>query len=260
MLGRSHVASAWCAGLAVAPLLGMHTAAAAIPFAAVAAGCGAVPDWDHPGSGASRLFGPVTGLLSRATRFVSARVYQATKGPRDEDWSGKHRHMTHTAIWAALLGGLTAWGTAAGGHWAVAAVVALGLLLAVDCLGDGAVADFVLFAALAAGVLWWTSVGTLGVLDGMTGWIGWAVFVGCIAHDLGDACTVSGVPILTPLPIAGEVWYEVRLLGPLSIRTGHWVERRVFFPAFVAAGVLLVPGVGSLLWPLIGKAAGQIAW
>lgn len=254
MLGRTHVSSAWCAGLAVSPLLGMHDTAQTVLFSAVMAGYAAVPDLDHTKAKASRLLGPVTGTLSLGVRWLSGHIYQATKGPRDEDWSGKHRHLTHTLIVAALLGALAAWGTSGGGPWSVVAVALFGLVLAVDCLGDGAVGDFVLFGALAAAVLWWTSVGSIAVLAGMQGWIGWAVFLGCLVHDLGDACTISGVPILWPLPIDGETWWEVKLLGPFSLHTGHWAERHIAFPAFVIAGVLLVPGV----WPVAVDGVGHV--
>lgn len=73
--------------------------------------------------------------------------------------------------------------------------------------------------------------------------IGAAAALGCLTHDCGDALTIAGCPILWPLPIAGETWYELRLLGPFSFRAGAAVETRLLRPAFLLAAVLLIPGV-----------------
>lgn len=115
MMGRTHALTGWCAGLALAPLVDLNTVAEAVVFAAATAGYALLPDLDHPSSRASRLLGPVTGLVSRALRAASSALYRATRGPRDERGSGTHRHMTHTLLWAGLLGVLVAVGTSAGG-------------------------------------------------------------------------------------------------------------------------------------------------
>lgn len=41
-------------------------------------------------------------------------------------------------------------------------------------------------------------------------WLGYAVGAGCLVHCLGDAMTKSGVPLLWPWPVQGQVWYPVR--------------------------------------------------
>jgi membrane-bound metal-dependent hydrolase YbcI (DUF457 family) len=269
-MGRSHALSGWCAGLAVAPLVGLNSLAEVVPFAAATAGYALLPDLDHPGASASRLLGPITGLVSRATRLSSALLYAATKGPRDEDTSGQHRHASHTLAAALLLGGLTAGVGTSGGRWAVLAVAMFGLVLAADVLGD-----WLLAVVLGAG-LWsvagtWLSgttalPGTTGLpgttalpgttvrpvitaaaavqhgLDEIGGWIGVAVAVGIFVHCLGDSLTRSGCPWLWPLPIRGETWFEIRLPRGLRFRTDSWVERLVIAPALVVAAVLLLPG------------------
>jgi membrane-bound metal-dependent hydrolase YbcI (DUF457 family) len=73
--------------------------------------------------------------------------------------------------------------------------------------------------------------------------IGFGLAAGCVSHCLTDAMTVAGCPFLFPLPIAGETWYEIRLLGPFSFHTGSTVERCFWRPVFIVAAVLLVPGV-----------------
>src|SRR5690606_40438320 len=66
--------------------------------------------------------------------------------------------------------------------------------------------------------------------------LGVAVTVGCLVHDLGDALTKTGCPLLAliwPWPIQGETWYEIRLLGPLSFRTNGRVEKLLVAPLLV---------------------------
>src|SRR6185503_620148 len=105
VMGRTHAASGWCVGLLVAPLLGVHAVAQVVAFAALTAGYALLPDLDHPHARATRLLGPLTGFLSYLAQEGSRALYARTKGPRDEDWEGTHRHMTHTLVFAVLAGG-----------------------------------------------------------------------------------------------------------------------------------------------------------
>jgi len=240
MMGRTHALTGWCAGLAVAPAVGAGSVHQAVVFAATTAGFALLPDLDHPGASASRLLGWLTGLISWLLRRVSAAMYALTKGPRDEKIAGKHRHLSHTVLFAAGLGFATSAGTEAGGPWAVVGVVVFGLLLAQGVLGDW------LLLVTGAAVAWWFFTAPpdhAAELTQMTGWLGIAVAAGCVTHCLGDALTESGCPFLFPIPIAGETWYEIRPPRPLRFRTGKKVETRLIFPVFVLAGVLLVPGV-----------------
>ncbi|SFP51142.1 LexA-binding, inner membrane-associated putative hydrolase [Amycolatopsis arida] len=240
MMGRTHALTGWCVGLALAPAIGAGTLAQAVVLAATTAGFALLPDLDHPGARASRLLGPITGALSWLLRRASGALYQVTKGPRDERRTGTHRHLSHTVLFAAALGGATALGTSAGGPWAVAGVVLLGLLLAEDALGDW------LLPVGGAGVVWWvyeTGPTALDQLDAVSGWLGVAVAAGCVTHCLGDALTESGCPFLFPVPIAGETWYEIRPPRWLRFRTGKAVENLVVFPACGVLALLLLPGV-----------------
>ncbi len=250
-MGRSHALSGWCAGLAVAPMVGLTSVAEVVPFAAATAGYALLPDLDHPGASASRLLGPVTAFVSSVVRAFSSLLYSLTKGPRDEDSTGQHRHASHTLAAAVLLGFATSTAGAAGGWRAVLAVALLGLVLAAGALGD-----WVLLVVLGAGA--WTIAGTwlpgtsavealhtgLGEIGS---WIGVAVGVGMFVHCLGDSLTRSGCPWLWPLPIRGETWYEIRLPRHLRFRTGGWVENLLIAPALIIAGVLLLPGAMPIL-------------
>ena len=258
-MGRSHALSGWCAGLAVAPLVGLTSVAEVVPFAAATAGYALLPDLDHPGAKASRLLGPITRIVSGAIRTFSGVLYNVTKGPRDEEGTGKHRHATHTVAAAALLGFLAAAAGERGGKWAVLAIALAGLVLAADVLGDwivlaaiGAAGWSVVNAVLpdaAADALPGTTYAEAlqGGLAQIGSWIGVAVALGMFVHCLGDSLTRSGCPWLWPFPIRGETWYEIRLPRPLRFRTGSWVENLLIVPALVIGGVLLLPGAIQLL-------------
>jgi membrane-bound metal-dependent hydrolase YbcI (DUF457 family) len=254
MMGRSHALSGWCVGLAAAPLVGLNSIAEIVPFAATTAGYALLPDLDHPRATASRLLGPLTWLISRVVRATSAALYAATKGPRDEDCTGQHRHASHTLAAAILFGGLAAGAGTWSGGWAVLTVALVGLILAVNVLGD-----WLLIVVVAAG-LWWTvdnsinsipDVTVQAGLDQIGSWIGAAVAVGMFVHCLGDSLTRSGCPWLWPIPIRGETWYEIRLPRLLRFRTGGRVEQLLVVPALAVAAVLLLPGAGPVVHDLL---------
>jgi membrane-bound metal-dependent hydrolase YbcI (DUF457 family) len=234
-MGRTHALTGLCAGLALAPLL-VGTLAQALVVAVVTAGYALLPDLDHPGARASRLLGPVTGLVSAGLRAGSRWLYARTKGPRDEQHRGEHRHATHTIAFALLAGAGTALGTWGGGVWVPAGIVTVGILLAADALGR-----WVLGIAGIAVAAWWGAVAgdPVAELAGIGPVLGIAVAAGCVTHCLGDAVTLSGCPFLWRLPIAGEAWFEIRPPRLLRFRTGGRVEQLVVFPAFTALAVLL---------------------
>jgi len=250
MMGRTHALSGWCAGLALASALDLGTIHQAALFATTTAGYALLPDLDHQRARATHLLGPLTRAVSWSLRRTSAVVYQATKGPRDERHSGTHRHLSHTVIFAILVGLGTAFGSAAGGAYGVLAVVLFGLLLAVDALGI-----WLAVVAVAAAAWWWITLQDQYVrLDDLSGWLGLAVMVGCITHCVGDALTEAGCPFLWPLRIRGETWYELRPPAFLRIRTGRFAEQFLVVPALTLLGVILVPGV----WPALTVIAGAI--
>lgn len=247
MMGQTHALTGWCAGLAAAPLLGQGTLTGALLVATTTAGFALLPDLDHRHSSVSRIFGPFTWSLSWLLRKASVAVYGLTKGPRDERCSGEHRHLSHTALFAVVLGYLTTGVVMAAraasptaGVVVTIAVLLLGVVLAEDRLGDWV-------AVLAAGIAIVAAVGGDGTaLVEAPSWLGWSVAVGCVVHCLGDAITRSGCPFLWPLPIAGETFYEIRPPRWLRFRTGGPVETWLMLPAFTVAGVLLIPGA----WPV----------
>ncbi len=253
MMGRTHALTGWCAGLVVAPMVGAEGAHQAVAFATVTSGFALLPDLDHPGASASRLLGPITKAVSWLLRKASAGLYALTKGPRDEDCKGTHRHLSHTVVFAVLLGLLTAVGTEKGGPWAVAGVAIFALLLAEDALGDW------LLPVAAAAVTWWatSTPDGLGELAPLAGWLGYAVAVGCIVHCLGDALTKSGCPFLWPIPIRGETWYEIRPPKALRFRTNGPAENWVMVPVFSILAVALLPGATDYALDVAAQVVGR---
>ncbi|KAA2248693.1 metal-dependent hydrolase [Solihabitans fulvus] len=246
-MGRTHALTGVLAGLLVGRLIGLDTLPELGPFTATVAGYALVPDLDHPSSAATRMLGPVTGLLSRALRAASAWLYQHTKGPKDEP-GGTHRHLTHTFVFATVLGGICAVSTACWGPWAVVGWLAFGLLLAVDRLGT------LTLVAFGVGAAAWLPAtlnspqpagdALLCALDQSTGWLGLAVAAGCAAHCLGDALTESGCPFLWPfLRLRGETWYEIRPPRWLRFHTGKRIEQWLVFPAVALGCAAAVPGL-----------------
>jgi membrane-bound metal-dependent hydrolase YbcI (DUF457 family) len=244
MMGRSHAASGWCTGLAVAPLVGLHQLPQVLLFAVVTAGWALAPDLDHPGAVATRWGGWATEGLSVGLQWLSAVVFAATRTQRDRDSEGTHRHLSHTALFAVLVGVVTALATVVSPWWMVLVPVAIGALLAARVLGN-----WVLYVGCIP-LVWGILVGgvTLGAVQG---WIGVAVALGCVTHSAGDALTLAGCPLLAPLPIRGQRWFRVGPPRVMRFRTGGDVEQLVVFPVFVVLGVLLVPGVLSVAVGLV---------
>lgn len=241
MMGRSHAVSGLAAGTVTAPLLGLASLPQAAPFILVTAGFALLPDLDHPSSTVSRSLGPITELVSALLRSISALLYSITKGPRDEAVTGKHRHATHCALFAAGLGILS--GLLGESHpWAVAGVAAFGVFLGSLVLGG-----WMILGGIVTAALWLFSLhGNLQAAESslavVTWKIGIAVALGCLTHCLGDALTESGCPILFPCPLAGETWYEIKLLPPgLRFHTDGLAENLIVLPGLAVL-------TGWLLW------------
>jgi membrane-bound metal-dependent hydrolase YbcI (DUF457 family) len=259
MMGRTHALTGVLAGLLVGRLVGLDTVPDLGPFAATVAGYALVPDLDHPSSSATRMLGPVTGLLSRALRSSSVWFYERTRGPKDAP-GGAHRHLTHTFVFAAVLGGICAASTAYWGAWAVVGWLVFGLLLAVDRLGKLALLAFGLGA-----VAWLPATlnsplpagqALLAALGQSSGWLGLAVGLGCAVHCLGDALTASGCPFLWPfLRLRGETWFEIRPPRWLRIHTGKRVEKWLIFPVVALACAAAVPGLVPQVIHLVAVSA-----
>ncbi|WP_323447810.1 metal-dependent hydrolase [Streptomyces yaizuensis] len=256
MMGPAHSLSGAAAWLGV----GAATAAAGRPMpwpvllagALICAGAALAPDLDHKAATISRAFGPVSRLLCEIVDKLSYAVYQATKKPGDKRRTGGHRTLTHTWVWAVLIGGGTSALAVTGGRWAVLAILFVHLVLAVEGLlwRAARVSSDILVWLLGATSAWILA----GILDGPGGgadwlftepgqeylWLGLPIVLGALVHDIGDSLTVSGCPVLWPIPIAGKRWYALGPPKAIRFRAGSWVELKVLMPAFTVLG-----GVGG---------------
>ncbi|MFI6937972.1 metal-dependent hydrolase [Streptomyces sp. NPDC050418] len=256
MMGPAHSlsgAAAW---------LGVGAAAAALDHpmpwpvlvvgGLICAGAALAPDLDHKSATISRAFGPLSRALCGIVDTLSYGVYKATKSTRDSRRTGGHRTLTHTWLWAVMIGvGFSALAVL-GGRWAVLAILFIHLVLAVEGLlwRAARVSSDVLVWLLGATSAWILA----GILDQpgngsgwlFTGdgqeylWLGLPVLLGAVVHDIGDSLTVSGCPMFWPLPIAGKRWYPVGPPKPMRFRAGSWVELKLLMPAFMLLG-----GVGG---------------
>jgi membrane-bound metal-dependent hydrolase YbcI (DUF457 family) len=79
------------------------------------------------------------------------------------------------------------------------------------------------------------------------------LLVGVLAHQIGDACTDSGIPMLWPFKINGRRWGHYGLLPvPLRFKTGHAVES-VVLVGVLAACVGVVVFYAWLGWPVLAE-------
>jgi membrane-bound metal-dependent hydrolase YbcI (DUF457 family) len=282
MMGPGHAVSGAAVGLYAATLardtgLLDISPAAAVTGAVLCAGAALIPDLDHPNATVARAFGPASVALARVTNAASGAVYGLTKTGVDEDRDGGHRGLTHTLVFAALLGGAAA----AVVELLPAATPALLFVLLVLAL-RGLIPNLqkkmsrpgerrrhwlpfelavrwrrvkgMLGIWLLAAALTWLLASMLPATD-VGSWLGAMIALGCLTHCAGDAITEMGCPILWPVPIAGQRWY---LVGPpkvMRFRAGGAVERWLVMPVLVlvtaALTVLAVPDVADAVLPLL---------
>ncbi|MDR7299941.1 metal-dependent hydrolase [Haloactinomyces albus] len=243
MMRAGHAITGLCAGLAAAPALGVTSPSAVVLGGVVTAGAALLPDLDHPGATASRRLGRLTRGLSHGLRACSASLYAATKGPRDENGNGKHRHMTHSLLFAVLLGALVWFGSQLAAEWHPAAGFAAVVAPVLFCLmlAQAQFGHWVAVATTAAAMPILTGQdGPVAAMNDLAGPIGVLIGLGCFVHCLGDAITKAGCPFLFPIPIAGETWYEIRPPAFLRFRAGGRVEKVLTTVVFIPLAVWLL--------------------
>lgn len=263
-MGKSHALSGavgWLAGAAVLAAVGVHLEPATVyAGAAVSAGLALLPDFDHPGSTATRTLGPISRLVHEITDMIAVAARWASCGHcRRTDRDGGHRGLTHTALGAALAGlavfaAVLAWGRQAS---LVTVGMAVWLLAhaAMNAKRRAQLGDVVLpgrfrflgrlafrgsaaVGAALAGLLVTGLVQAEVPADGWR-WLGVAVGWGCLAHSLGDALTFSRVPLLWPIRIGGCRWARVGAPDWMRFRTGSRTETAV-------VALMAVAGVAAL--------------
>ncbi|MFI6704365.1 metal-dependent hydrolase [Streptomyces sp. NPDC050509] len=221
--------------------------------ALICAGAALAPDLDHKAATISRAFGPVSKTLCEIVDKLSYAVYKSTRKPGDPRRTGGHRTLTHTWLWAVLIGAGASAIAYTGGRWGVLAILFVHLVLAVEGLlwKAARVSSDVLVWLLGATSAWMLA----GILDQPGNganwlftdpgqeylWLGLPIILGALVHDIGDALTVSGCPILWPIPLGRKRWYPIGPPKAMRFRAGAWVEVKVLMPVFMLLG-----GVGAV--------------
>lgn len=244
VMGPTHAvsgAAAWLIGSAAAHhLLGIEQSAAAVAVGTIACtGAALLPDLDCPGnlrtgeggSTVARTFGRASMAVARLVERGSLGVVRATSTRYDKPRKNGHRTLTHTWLFALLIGAAI-WGLVAGfGPWAVGGIMFVLAGVAFRGIAPkrvrklGVWGTIVVAAVAAFACAHLLAAGEAPVVLAV------AVASGCIVHTLGDMLTKMGCPIAFPVPIKGRRWYELGLPGPLAIRAGSPIERIVLMPA-----------------------------
>jgi membrane-bound metal-dependent hydrolase YbcI (DUF457 family) len=250
VMGPTHAvsgAAAWLLGCAAAHhTLGVTPSTAAILVGTIACtGAALLPDIDCPcnlrtgdgGSTVARVFGRVSMAVARGVERAALAVVRATRTPHDKPRDNGHRTLTHTWLFALLIGAAVAVLVAGLGTWATAGVMFI--LTAVAARATAAkwirkrgVWGPIVLAAVAAYVQ--SQLLPAGEAPAV---LGFAVGAGCVVHTLGDMLTKAGCPIVFPVPIRGRRWHELGLPGPLAIRAGSRIEQTVLLPVFTVSAV-----------------------
>jgi len=219
MLGREHVLSGLAAGAAAGEwFLHLGPAGTAV-LGGLTAAMATLPDLDQCESSAARSLG----WLSEAFAWVV------------EHLSGGHRHATHSVFGVAAFG---CWACAGylfrhdpGGKLALALLLAVAIAAGARALHLGG--HWADAAALAGGaVLALTGAGERQVVL--------ATVLGCAVHIAGDMLTVEGCPLAWPLSL-----YHVRIPEPLAFETGSRRELWGVLPGLlVVSGWLAASEIG----------------
>lgn len=221
MMGQTHALSGALVWLGAVPLLsqerllGDHaislSPAQLIAGAVVCAGAALLPDIDHHNGRIANTFGPIT---KKFCKWVGKA-------------SGGHRQATHSLLFAVLMGlAMDALATHVVYAWWAALFVIVGFgLRGIGLDFEGKEPQSALADCAVAGA----AVYLMHGLD--MSFVGFAVFLGCLAHVVGDCLTPRGCPVFWPMK-----WRTAFVLIP---RTDGKVERWVVTPLLTVGVAIL---------------------
>ena len=174
--------------------------------ALVSAGAAVLPDIDHPGSSASRTFGPASQLTALGIGTLA----------------GGHRQRTHSLAFVAAIGCASALAGATG-PWGAGVTVGVAAALAVRLIGPQSWRGVLGPLMVAVAVGW--AVAT-AVPAGP--WLAAAVVLGSLTHLLGDAITpgraVAVATAASPRPSGAAQRRPGRDRGEPRVLDAHRVE------------------------------------
>ncbi|MFF7248224.1 metal-dependent hydrolase [Embleya sp. NPDC008237] len=260
MMGPAHSLSGACAWMAAGAAADAYGRPMPWPVLVVGglicAGAALGPDLDHKAATVSRSFGPISLILCGLVDALATATYRATRKKGDPRRNGGHRTLTHTWVWALLVGVGASAICAYGGRWGVLGVLFVHMVLAIEgLLWRQARLHSDILVWLLGGTSTWMLVEILNRPGNGSNWfftepgreywwVGLPIALGALTHCIGDALTVSGCPILWPIPIGRKRWYPLGPPKSMRFRAGAKVEVKVLMPLFMAAGGL--GAVGAL--------------
>lgn len=250
MMGPTHSMSGAAAGAGLALYLkstGMDLSAAqVIVMTGLTAGAALLPDLDHPSATLARTWGPLSKGLAELTNHLSAAIVNMTGSRRDKHCSNGHRTFTHTFLFAALMGLATYFVVTMGGTLGAGIVFFILVSLAMQGLMRNYAREMgpIISNVVALGLAWF-AVNYLPDTVSATS-LGVAVSLGCVAHMVGDAVTISGVPAFAPfIPVNGKRWGDVHLLpAGARVRASGPANTIAFWLCTVAVVILLPQALG----------------
>lgn len=216
MMGRTHAstgAAAWLSGCTVAAVLGHPPGVYELAVGTSLAAFGAVlPDIDCPSSSIAHSLGPPTRVLAWLVAWAGKRIHAATRTPLDRPDRDGHRTITHGLLFVIVAGIGFGWLGVHGTVWAVAGMTGLAAATALRALKVHGIGRYV--AAVAVALAGWHWPAPSGW------WQGCAIGAGVLVHNLGDRQTNTGVPLLWPIKIRGQRWYQFRAARWVRFETG----------------------------------------
>ncbi len=268
VMGPTHALSgavAWLAGAGLTATLLDHPQSPTelAVYTAVCAGSALLPDLDcsgkvttnRGGATVAHTFGVVSLFLSECVEKLSLGIYWLTSTKQDGKRTNGHRTFTHTWVFAALVTLGVTWLATTYGKPAVIGTLALTVGLAVrGLMADWAKRSGWLLTTLVSAS---ATILALQLLPAGLNYplLGYAVGAGCVVHTFGDMITTAGCPVLWPVPVGRQLWYEFALPDPIAVRAGGIVERAALLPLLtlgvLAAAVYQVPAFREFLLGLI---------
>lgn len=284
-MGRTHAATGaavWLAGCGIATSEGVNVGVHHVLVGAAITAYGAVlPDIDMSGrptikgwkggSNVARSMGWPTQVVAFATARFGVWLHRSTRLRRDRVDEDGHRTITHTLLFCVVMtvmfGALGLYGgpVVAAVFFMVATATAVRSLLRpgqrrfrvrVRKLTGKGYRSVWLSRPVSAGL---AAAAVMAVWPAPSGWwLGAAVGVGCLMHNLGDALTNTGVPLFFPWKIRGCRWYCIRVRESWRFETKQEsrAEKRIFWLC-VTTSIASLGMVLFVAWPATMATAAE---
>lgn len=272
LMGPTHALSAISLTLFIAwifpkfifeTLFGSYNTIVFISAIIIIVGASLMPDLDAVQSTSINTLGPIGKVLSSGMRGFSSIIQSTISSKRDESNRDPHRGFWHTIISGVFVGfvvlGLTKINTKiiSFGEKDITIstlIVIFIIFMSTQLLMASLFKKFYkktkgsLLGSLSLSIASFIVAITLLMLlpeDLSYSWVGAAVAFGWILHLLGDAMTVSGVPLLFPLKIKGKMWWNCRV--PFAFKAGGFIEMSILIPLLLLIAVISSFGVFPML-------------